>query len=328
MYDLRKLEAFCKVCELKSFSKAGAALFLSQPTISAHIQTLERELNTKLVDRLTRTVLPTPAGEILLRHCHEAFQCLAKAKEEIDSLHYEATGTLRIASTTIPAHHVLPTILSHFLTSHPKVQPKLTIASSRAVLEKVRHGEVAAGIVGHCDPTDADLCVTPLIQDDIVVIAPATMPHWPGNTPLASLTFRQAAALPWIMREETSTTRKLFEEALRHAGHEPRALSTRITVDSSHAAMQYVAAGLGVSIASHLAVKEALANGTLRAVCIAGVAPCRTFSCVVNARRAIFPTTKLFLHYLEDATSPLRTAQGASTPGQGVPPTTTPPQIP
>ncbi|WP_027188495.1 LysR family transcriptional regulator [Desulfovibrio cuneatus] len=311
MYDLRKLEAFCKVCELKSFSKAGAALFLSQPTVSAHIQTLERELNTKLVDRLTRTVLPTPAGEILLRHCHEAFQNLAKAKEEIDSLHYEATGTLRIASTTIPAHHVLPSILAHFLTSHPKVQPKLTIASSMAVLQKVRQGEVAAGIVGHYDPTDADLYVTPLIQDDIVVIAPATIPPLPSSTHLAGLAFGQAAALPWIMREETSTTRKLFEEALRLAGYDPRALSTRITVDSSHAAMQYVAAGLGLSIASHLAAKEALANGTLRAVSIAGVSPCRTFSCVVNTRRAMFPTTKLFLHYLCDATSPLRHAHAA-----------------
>lgn len=321
MYDLRKLEAFCKVCELKSFSKAGAALFLSQPTVSAHIQSLERELNTRLVDRLARTVLPTPAGEILLRHCQEAFQNLANAREEIDSLHYEATGTLCIASTTMPAHHVLPAILTHFLASHPKVQPKLAIASSKAVLEKVRRGEVTAGIVGHYDPTDTDLCATPLIQDAIVVVAPPTMPPLPGSPHSASISYRQAAALPWIMREETSTTRQLFEEALRLAGYEPRALSARITVDSSHAAMQYVAAGLGVSIASQLAAKQALANGTLRAVSIAGVAPSRTFSCVVNARRAMFPTTKLFMQYLHEATSPLRAAQG-------VLPTTPSPQIP
>ena len=63
--DFRKLEAFCKVYELKSFSKAGLELQLSQPTISAHVANLEEELGVPLFDRLGRTVLPTQAGEVL-----------------------------------------------------------------------------------------------------------------------------------------------------------------------------------------------------------------------------------------------------------------------
>ena len=66
--DLRRLEVFCKVYELKSFSRAGKACLLSQPTVSEHIRHLETHLNVRLFDRLGREVAPTRAGEILYNY--------------------------------------------------------------------------------------------------------------------------------------------------------------------------------------------------------------------------------------------------------------------
>jgi len=69
--ELRYLEIFCKVVELKSFSKAAEALFLTQPTISNHIKALEDEVGIQLLDRLGRNVTPTKAGEVLYRYGRE-----------------------------------------------------------------------------------------------------------------------------------------------------------------------------------------------------------------------------------------------------------------
>ncbi len=314
MLDFRKLEAFCKVCELGSFSKAGEALFLSQPTISAHIQSLERDFNVRLLDRMTRSVIPTPAGETLFKQAKIAFASLEAAKEEISTLSSEVVGEIFFGSSTIPAHHVLPALLTRFLEKHPKVQPNLIIASSQEVTQKVAEGELMAGIVSIQEPTDSELFFTPLIQDEIVIIAPTNIDvpmlppkhHRVIDAIIPQISFETAQALNWIVREDSSSTRRSFEIAVKDAGHDPRTLNKRLAVDSSHAALQYVAAGLGVSIASRLAVDDAIRFGRLRALTIQGVVAKRQFSCVINTKRSLFPATSAFLEFLHTDTQHLR----------------------
>ena len=316
MFDLRKIEAFCKVCEQRSFSKAGEALFLSQPTVSAHIQALERDFEVRLLDRMGRTVLPTPAGAVLYRYAKQAFARLEAARAEIKALAKEITGDLILGSSSIPAHHVLPQVLAAFAEIHPKVRPSLTVASSTAITRQVLEGELMAGIVASGAQPDPDLIATPVLESDIIIIAPPGLDDLPltGATPeggepravLPEISFDTAASLRWILREASSTTRSAFEDALRHAGHDIRRLQPRLVVDSSHAAVQYVRAGLGVSAAAHIAVRDALERGEVRAFSIAGVHTTRQFSCIMNARRMPFPAATVFLEFLLTSTNHLR----------------------
>lgn len=325
MFDLRKIEAFCKVCEQRSFSKAGEALFLSQPTVSAHIQALERDFEVRLLDRMGRTVLPTPAGAILYRYAKQAFARLEAARAEIKALAMEITGDLLLGSSSIPAHHVLPQVLAAFVEAHPKVRPSLTVASSTAITRQVLEGELMAGIVASGSQPDPDLIATPVLESDIVIIAPPNLDIRPlfdesgqVNEPRSSLpeiSFDTAASLPWIVREAGSTTRNAFEDALRQAGHDIRRLQPQLVVDSSHAAVQYVHAGLGVSAAARVAVWDALERGDVRAFSIAGVRIARQFSCIINARRMPFPAATVFLEFFLGSTRHLR-----SSPTENCPP--------
>ena len=77
--DIRKLDVFRKVVELKSFTKAAEAALLSQPTVSEHIRNLEEELGLKLVDRLGREVEPTPVGLVLYRYAVRMIQLQQEA---------------------------------------------------------------------------------------------------------------------------------------------------------------------------------------------------------------------------------------------------------
>ncbi len=124
--------------------------------------------------------------------------------------------------------------------------------------------------------------------------------------PPAEIAFDIASQLPWIMREESSTTRRSFESALRLTGNNPRALAKRLEVDSSHAVLQYVTAGLGVSVASRLDAHEALATGKLRVLRLAGVQATRQFFCVTNNRRELFPAARMFIDFLHSSTKHLR----------------------
>lgn len=314
MLDYRKIEAFCKVCELRSFSKAGEALFLSQPTVSAHIQVLEREFNVRLLDRMGRTVLPTPAGQVLYRYAKKAFAHLEAAKAEIRALLHEVTGELVLGSSNIPAHHVLPDVLAAFTLAHPQVKPSLTVTSSAAVTAMVRNGDIMAGIVGSVSPGESEILDVPLLESEIIVIAPPSLADLPCiqkksgslRTETPEISFETAASLNWIVREESSTTRKLFGNALLQAGCDLRRLHPGLCVDSAHACLQYVRAGLGVSATVRIAAQDALARGEIVAFSIEGVRAFRRFYHIINTKRQSLPAAGVFLDFLQNHTAHLR----------------------
>jgi DNA-binding transcriptional LysR family regulator len=313
MVDFRKIEAFCKVCELRSFSKAGEALFLSQPTISTHIQSLERDFEVRLLDRMGRTVLPTPAGTILYRYAKQAFSRLDAARAEIRALVKDVAGPLAIGSPSIPALHVLPEIITAFTATYPNVTPTLMVSSSEKIVKQVREGDIMTGIVGSYPRSDPDLMGRLLLESEILVIAPPSLNNLPlmnegddEQCPVPVISFETACSLNWILREESSASRILFEESLIQSGYDPRLLHSRLIVDSAHAAMQYVRAGLGVNASVRIAAQDALLRGEVRAFRIAGVTAIRTFSEIINPRRLTFPTASVFLEFLHSRTTHMR----------------------
>ena len=100
--DIRKLDVFCKVVELKSFTRAARALHLSQPTISDHIRTLEEELGNKLVDRLGREVEATPVGSLLYSYAIRILRLQQETLQAIAQFSGHFSGVMLIGASTIP----------------------------------------------------------------------------------------------------------------------------------------------------------------------------------------------------------------------------------
>jgi DNA-binding transcriptional LysR family regulator len=208
---------------------------------------------------------------------------------------------------------VLPEVLTAFSAAHPSVTPNLMVSSSEVIVRQVREGSIMAGIVGAYPQSDPDFMGTPLLESDILLIAPPALSNLPSvesldaeDNPVPVISFETACSLNWIRREEWSNTRKIFEQALSVAGYDSRLLKTRLTVDSAHAALQYVRAGLGVSVTVRLAAQDALTRGEVVAYRIAGVKAVRSFSQIINQRRLAFPTATVFLEFLQSRTKHLR----------------------
>lgn len=296
MFDLRKLEAFCKVYEQRSFSRAGQLLFLSQPTVSAHVQSLEKDAGVKLLDRMGRTVLPTPAGTVMYNHAIRAFEELEKAKSEISRLMGEVAGDVVLGASTIPAMFLLPDILTAFLRQYANVRISMRMGDSSNVAASVLRGETMLGIVGAVED-EPDLEYTKIIDDELIVVASASL-DIRGNK--KEYDIDAALAWPWVQRKESSGTRRSFESHIARAGGDPRSMRPVLQVDSNQAAVQYALAGLGVTVTSRLAVRDELVRGSLRELKVRGVKPLRAFYAVRNIRREFFPAAAAFTSFLQE----------------------------
>lgn len=294
--DMRRLEAFASVYELGSFSKAGQKLYLSQPTISAHIAALESELEVRLFDRLGRSVLPTQAADILYRHARDTFASLEKARAEIALLRQEVAGSLVLAGSTIPAHYLLPPVMAKFTAKYPGVSLRLSVGDSATAAALVASGGAELGVVG-ADTGQAELEFTPLVEDDLAVVV--------GRTRLASgaaeLSLAELESMPWVMREPGSGTRAALEAALSEAGLDLRTLKVAAVVDTTTALLQCVRGGMGLAVTSRLAAAELVEHGELLAVPAPGLTLRRTFSLVLHRQRHLFPVARVFADFLKDA---------------------------
>lgn len=292
--DIRKLEAFCKVYELQSFSKAGEEMFLSQPTISSHVANLEEELGVKLFDRLGRTIMPTQAGDVLYRSAAGVFENIAQARSAIEELRDRVVGDLPIGCSTIPSHNILPGLISRFSATYPEVSFTVHTASSGQVIRKVASGDWPVGIVGS-KPEGDDLISIRVAEDQTMVVTAAAaswLPKSDGPVSMAEL-----AAMPWIMRDKGSATRQALESALRQADRNLQDLNVRCRVEGTCESLAHAANGVGVCFTSRLAAGDLLESGVLRKLNVPELEGSREFYLIRHGGRHMFPALRAFVEF-------------------------------
>ncbi|MCS3918866.1 DNA-binding transcriptional LysR family regulator [Candidatus Fervidibacter sacchari] len=293
--DLWQLEIFCAVAELKSFSRAAEALFVSQPTVTSHISALEKRLGVKLFDRTTRKVTLTPAGKLLYRHAKALLAEHEAAMQELSKFQGGLRGRLVFGSSTIPAHYLLPSLMAKFCREFPETQLLMRVGSSGEVLDSVLNGELEMGVIGF-RPDEPQIRTIPLWNDEVVLIVPPEH-EWSERTfvPIAELTNQ-----PFVFREEGSGTRKTFEQFLLKHKISPRQLRIVAEVGSTEAVKQFVAAGGGVGFVSVRAVDCEAEQERLRIVRLQEGRITRQFFAIIPTGRTISPLCNAFVRFLRE----------------------------
>lgn len=294
--DVRGLEVFCKIVELRSFSRAADAVLLTQPTVSGHIKALEAELGLRLFDRAGRTVTPTRAGEILYGYARRILALREEAQQAINEHKGGLKGHLTLGGSSIPGAYVLPPLVAAFKRGHPDVTISLHIAGSRDIVRSVIEGTCEVGMVG-ARFEEGRVHYEPFAQDELVLAVPVAHP-WAGR---GTVRLAELAGQPVIMRERGSGTRKVMEEAL--AGHDvdPSALRVVLEVTGNEAVRQAVKAGAGISVISRRAIEGEIRHKTVAALRFHGVKLVRDFFLVTHKSRSRSPLGKAFLSFLEQS---------------------------
>lgn len=292
--DIRRLEVFCKVVELGSFTRAAEAVLLSQPTISEHIKTLEEMVGERLVDRLGREALPTPAGKILYRYAKKIIQIKDEAVQAMAAYRGALAGALHVGASTIPGTYILPRMIGLFKQRHPEVQVSIDIAGTKEVAEAVSEGHHELGLVGS-QWRDRRLSFERIFSDELVLAVPKNHP-W---TRESSIAVERLCEEPFIARHRGSGTRMVTYEILENAGFDPTRLRVVAEMSTTEAVRQSIKAGIGVSILSRQAVAEDVAYGSLAVVPIEGVVFRRPFFLVKRRGREASPVSTAFEKHLK-----------------------------
>ncbi len=246
--DITRLKTFCKVYELKSFSRASKELFVSQPTVSSHILALEKELGGSLFDRMGKNIVPTPAGEVLYKYARQVIGLIDLAVSEVHFLKNHIVGNLRLGGSTIPGHYILPPIISEYTKKYPKVSVYLEISDSTEILSKVSKGDIDLGIVGVV-PKDIDLEYIKLLEDELVFVGKKKFFQCING-------IDDLLRLPWIIREKGSGTRTAMEQGLIDAGLSIEGLNIKVCVSNSQGLLNLVNQGIGITLTSIFAAQE------------------------------------------------------------------------
>lgn len=294
--NLDHLKTFIEIVKTGSFSEVARKLSISQPAVSFQIQKIEQDLGVRLIDRRQKKLTLTEPGKRLLRFAETVNGEYVNLLEDMAQLREEVVGNLVITASTIPGDFILPPVLSGFKKQHPMVQIQVTVSDSGRVIEGVENGTYDIGFCGVV-PDGKEIETVKIAEDEIVLIV------FSGH-PFASrkmVSFMEITEEPFIMREETSGTRKSVVSLLTGSGFDPGLLKPSLTLGTTEAVVSAVEAQSGIAFVSSLAIKKSLSLDLVRAVNVEGLNLRRNFYCIYRRERLVSRLLEEFVSFIKQA---------------------------
>lgn len=207
--DIAALKAFVAVADTGSFSLAAEQLYLTQPAVSKRISALETELETRLFDRIGRTVTLTQAGQTLLPRARTVLLEVEDSVRTLSNLSGVVQGTLRFATSHHIGLHRLPPVLKQFVRRYPQVRLDIRFMDSEEACHAVEQGELELAVVTLPPSPSPALRVDKIWDDPLTIVAARDHPlAAKPRTGLADL-----AGQPAVLPSSNTYTRQIAEEA-------------------------------------------------------------------------------------------------------------------
>jgi LysR family transcriptional regulator, transcriptional activator of the cysJI operon len=256
--ELRLLQTFAAVAELRHFARAAERCNLSQPAVSHQIRQLEEDLGTKLLNRSGRHVSLTVAGELFLEDARRILAAVDRARERVQSVSVGTVGRVRLGATETAGLYILPALLERYRRTHPRFALQFTIAPEVEILERVASNDLDMGVISG-KPALGELRSRRIARDEMVVVASPSAPVAKRRR----LTRDQLREEAWLLREDGSDTRRHLDAWFRRNHLSPHRL---MTLPGPDAVKRGVVAGLGIGLLARVVVADELKSGQLVAL--------------------------------------------------------------
>jgi DNA-binding transcriptional LysR family regulator len=289
-----KLKVFCTVAETKSFSKTSEIIHLTQPAVSLQIQALEEMYETKLFDRSSSRVTLTPSGEVLYKYAKEILALYTAAEKVIGEMTGLVKGSITIGAGSTIGNYMLPSVISDFRKTHPKIKVNLFVANMQRVIELLNAGNINVGLV-EGDVKKQKIVVDKLLSDELLLIVPTHHP-WAKRK---EVSVSELIEEPFILREAGSGTRQTIEKFLARHGITLQGMKVSMVLGTTQAIKEAVENGLGVSIVSRWAVRKEIKYGILSMLSFKEEKILRNFSLITHKNSVSSHAVEEFLTYLK-----------------------------
>ena len=238
--NLHLLRIFHTVGEHASFSRAAEHLGISQPAVSKALRELEDQLDVVLIERGSRIVSLTEAGQVLFEYAGGIFAMERAALEALQAYSNLERGRLRIGASMTVAGYWLPGYVADFSQAHPGIALSLTSANTQAIAERLLACEIDIALV-EGPVEDERIESRPWRDETLLIVAPPDSELARAGT----VTPADLSAATWVVREHGSGTREVMNRWLDRLGIVP---ARTLEAGSTEAVIQTVAAGGGVSM--------------------------------------------------------------------------------
>ena len=294
--DFKQLEAFIKVIELKSFTRAAEALYLSQASVSLYIHSLEKEMSSQLIVRSTKELSPTKSGTKFYEYAKNIIALRDMALFEIQAQKSLLSGEFEIMASSVPAQYILPEILASFNKVYPEIRFVVEQSDTTGVTKGVISQECEFGMVG--GKLEVSNCTYDhILSDALVLIAP----------PEAKIDVLTKEELPnffytqnFIMRESGSGTRAGYENFMKDVGIDPAKVKTVASFSNTQSILHAVSKGLGISIVSKMAAEDYMKKGMIQVINLEIQMPVRQFYFISKKNVILSPISKLFIEFVHE----------------------------
>lgn len=296
--EFKQLEAFVAVVDYGSFSEAARRLYLTQPTISAHIRSLEDELHMKLIIRTTKKTTVTAKGYQLYDSAVRMLDIRNNLLENFTGAHKHM---IDLAASTIPSSYLLPELLAAFGKAHPDVYFHSVQSDSAESISRVLDGTVDLALVGQ-NTRDESCVFLPFCYDELVLATPVTDRYLSlySHLPDEPVSFRDFAKDPIIIREKGSGTKKEMDLFLEKNGIIPGNLNVVARMNDLESIKKSIVNGLGISILSSRSVTDLLKTKQILVFPLGEPTHKRSFYIVYSKNRILKPYVKQFIQFVRD----------------------------
>ncbi|OPF76075.1 hydrogen peroxide-inducible genes activator [Streptomyces antioxidans] len=298
--SLSQLRAFVAVAEQLHFRDAAAAIGMSQPALSGAVAALEEALGVQLLERTTRKVLLSAAGERLAVRARTVLEAVGELLEEAEAARAPFTGVLRLGVIPTVAPYLLPTVLRLVHQRYPRLDLQVHEEQTASLLEGLAHGRLDLLLLAV--PLGAPGVVEmPLFDEDFVLVTPRD--HWLGGRD--DIPREALRELDLLLLDEGHCLRDQALDICREAG---RTADTPVTTTAAGLStlVQLVAGGLGVTLLPRTALRvETARNDQLATADFADPAPARRIALVMRAGAARTEEFEALAEALRAALRPL-----------------------
>ena len=295
--NLKQIEAFVKISNNKSFSVTAKEMYLTQPTVSAAIRTLEDELGIPLFIRNTRGVELTEAGKQIYLYANQMLEA-SSAIYMISSDNAgkgSVTHELVIAASSIPSQFLLPEIMADYSVRYPETQFRVRVSDSGRVAREIEEHKADIGLCG-TKPQGKGLVCIPFFSDELVIVTPNTEKYQKLKNQESVDWIKKE---PVILREEGSGSLKAADAFLAKAGYDENSLQIAARTNDPEAIKNLVVQGLGISMISSKAAENYSRENRLLVFSFPEISG-RRLLYIATRKNAVFPEgAKAFYRYLK-----------------------------
>ena len=294
--NIKQLEAFVRIVKNKSFSQTAKELYLTQPTVSSYISSLEEDLGVQLFTRTTKEVRTTSEGEQIYLYAKDIVNLSNKIRNAFKEEPKDDINEIVISSSSIPGQYLLPGMLANFSKRYPNTEFRIHETDSKGAVTDVAEYRADIGFCGTIIPKTA-CTFLPFYEDELILVTPNT-PYYQKMKESNDLSFLSKAE--FVMREHGSGTKQEALKILQQNGLNIEDMKVVARFGNTGAVMLSVKEGIGVAVVSKLEARAEIKNGDVLAFPLQEGGYFRKIYMVSNSNYPLSKRAKNFIQMIQN----------------------------